>query len=336
MLELLAYAALALAGLSALFVALLVGRRVTLARSERVREAAVQRLLPLALELVEGERQRPPKLSRADQVVLASVLGRYARVLKGTARDNIGTYFRGSSALRHELAALGSRRGWRRATAAYVLGDMASSTAVPALVDALGDGSREVRTAAARSLGRLQAVEAVEPIVHAFAAKTVPRSVAGQALLELGEPALPGLAGLLATGDAATRAVAAELVGLLGGAGQSTDLEARLHDPAAEVRARAARALGRVGASSAAAALRNALDDRVPFVRVAAAGALGELRDREAVPRLLELARGEGFDEAHAAARALLAIDPALVRREAARVGAGPHLHEAADLAAAA
>lgn len=335
MLDVLAAVALALALLSALFVALLVGRRITLARRERTRQAAVERLLPVALELVEGERESPPPLGRSDQVVLAAVLGEYARVLKGAARENIGAYFRGSTALRHELSALGSRRAWRRATAAYLLGDMASRSAVPALLGALDDRSREVRTAAARSLGRLQAVGAVEPIVHALAARTVPRSIAGQALLDLGAPALPGLRGLLDTGDAATRAVAAELLGLLGGAGDSGVLTARLEDPAAEVRAKAARALGRVGAAAAAAALRDALDDRVPFVRVAAAAALGELRDREAVPALLRIARSDGFDEAHAAARALLAIDPELVAREAKRPGAGPHLHEAADLAAA-
>ena len=56
-------------------------------------------------------------------------------MLKGSARENIGAYFRGSAALRYELAALDSRRHWRRATAAYVLGDMASDSAVPALLD---------------------------------------------------------------------------------------------------------------------------------------------------------------------------------------------------------
>lgn len=320
--------------MSALFVAILVARRVSLASGERRRAAATERLLPLALELVEGERARPPKLSRSDQVVLSSLLGSYARLLRGTARENIGAYFRGSAALRHELAALHSRRSWRRATAAFVLGDMASGSAVPALLDALADRSREVRTAAARSLGRLRAVESVEPVVLALARKTVPRSVAGKALLDLGEPALPELRRLLAAGDAPTRATAAELLGLMGGAGDAETLAAGLQDASAEVRAAAARALGRVGASASAASLRATLDDRVPFVRLAAAGSLGVLGDREAVPQLLAQARHDGFDAAHAAARALLAIDPAVVARAAVEPGAGAHLHEAADLAA--
>lgn len=313
---------------------LLIGRRISLARGERRRAAASARLLPLALELVEGERARPPKLSRRDQIALASVLGSYSRMLKGSARENIGAYFRGSAALRYELAALDSRRHWRRATAAYLLGDMASDSAVPALLETLGDGTRDARTAAARSLGRLGAVAAVEPVVHALAEKTIPRAVASQALLDLGQPALPSLRGLLETGDAPTRAIAAELLGLIGDVGDVVSLTSALHDASAEVRAKAARALGRVGASAAAATLRAALDDRVPFVRVAAAFALGEIRDREAVPQLLVQARDDGFDAAHAAARALLAIDPSVVVRAAAEPGAGAHLHEAADLAA--
>ncbi|NUT57058.1 MAG: HEAT repeat domain-containing protein, partial [Thermoleophilia bacterium] len=175
MLHLLAVAALALASASVLFVALLVARRIFLAGAERRREAATARLLPLALELVEGERVRVPRLSRRDQVTLAEVLGRYSRVLKGSARRHIGEYFRGSSALRYELAALDSRRAWRRATAAYVLGDMASASAIPALLGALADPSQDVRSAAARSLGRLGAVDAVESLVGALATKAVPR-----------------------------------------------------------------------------------------------------------------------------------------------------------------
>lgn len=315
-----------------LFVALLVARRILLARAERRQHAAEQRLLPLALELVDGER--PAALSRADQTTLAAVLGRYARLLKGDARANIGSYFRGSSALRHELAALSARRTWRRATAAYVLGDMASSSAVPALLKALGDGEREVRTAAVRSLSRLGAVEAVEPIVAALAGGTVPRSAAGQALLDLGAPALPALNRLLESGTAPTRAAAAELVGLIGSAVDAEPLLDALRDPSAEVRAKAAHALGRAGASAAAARLREALFDRVPFVRVAAARALGEIGDREAIPRLLEQARESRFEVAQAAAHALMAIDPEVVRLAAAEPDAGPHLHEAADLVA--
>lgn len=335
MLDLIGIAALSLAATSAVFIAVLVARRVFLARSERRRQADVARLLPLALELVEGERARPPKLSRQDQVVLASVLGSYSRVLRGVARENIGAYFRNSRALRRELAVLDSRRSWRRATAAYVLGDMASDSAVPSLLDALGDGSREVRTAAARSLGRLRAAKAVEPVVLALAEKTIPRSVAGQALLDLGDVALPSLRRLLDADDAHVRANATELLGLTGGAGDAEALLAALNDASAEVRAKAARALGRVGASAAARALRATLDDRVPFVRVAAARSLGDLRDEEAVPLLLGLARDDDrFEVAQAAAQAALAIDPDAVTRAAADPSAGPHLHEAADLAA--
>ncbi|HWG56651.1 MAG TPA: HEAT repeat domain-containing protein [Gaiellaceae bacterium] len=334
-LDLIAVAALALAGLSVVSVALLVARRVFVARRERHRADAEQRLLPFALELVEGERTRMPKLSRDDQVVLAELLGRYSRVLRGDARAHIAALFRGSAALRHELAALRARRAWRRATAAYVLGDMAAPTAIPALLASLGDGSRDVRAAAARSLGRLGAVEAVSPLLEALASRAVPRSVAAQALLELGEPALPELRRLLGADDARVREAATELVGLLGDARDADVVAARLGDPDPSVRAKACRALARVGAARAAAALGPALDDPEPAVRAAAAAALGTLGAVEAVPALLERARHDEFDVAQAAARAVADLDPDALRTAAAAPDAGPYLHEAADVVAA-
>jgi len=67
-------------------------------------------------------------------------------------------------------------------------------------------------------------------------------------------------------------------------------------------------------------------------VRLHAARALGRIGEQQAVPALLDQARGDRFEAARSAAQALAVCDPAALLRAAAAPGAGPHLHEAADL----
>jgi HEAT repeat protein len=130
------------------------------------------------------------------------------------------------------------------------------------------------------------------------------------------------------------RAVAIELLGLVGEAADAALVASHLRDTAAEVRAKAGRAVGRLGAEEAVTTLRETLGDRIPFVRATTAIALGMLADRQAGPALLEQARSDDFDPAHAAAYALASADPALLWDAARRLGQGPHVAEAADVTA--
>jgi HEAT repeat protein len=309
-------------------------RRIILSSRERRRAEAERRVRPLAIALVESAEAELPALSAGDQAVLAEVLGRYARKLSGEADARIAAYFRSSAALRAALRDLSSRRGWRRADAAYRLGDMGCDEVEPQLFAALRDRKREVRAAAARSLGRLGAVDAVLPLIEALVERTLPHGVAGAALMELGTSALPELRGIAEHPDPEVRATAVALMGLVGDSRDSEAAVAALRDPSADVRTAAAEALGRVGAAAAEAELRRALDDRIRFVRAAAAGSLGVIDAHSAVPKLLELARTDVFRPARAAARAAARIDPNALVAAAAEPDAGPHLHEAADLLA--
>ena len=118
--------------------------------------------------------------------VLAGVLSRFARELRGAPRERIAAVFEESGLVERELRALTSRRAWRRAEAAQVLGHMSSSLAVGALVAALEDSEREVRAAAARSLGGFGGEAAVEPLVQVLDAGRVPYAVAAHAVLSIG------------------------------------------------------------------------------------------------------------------------------------------------------
>jgi HEAT repeat protein len=329
--QLFAWSSVALGGGSVMFVGLLVFRRIRLYRHEAERQQAETRLEPLALALVNGEEIEP--VDARDAGVLAGLLSRYARQVTGDSRAALADYFERSGSVDREVAALGDRHTWRRAAAADLLGAMGSERAIGALRDALGDGSRDVRTAAARSLGRLRASAAAEDLVRVFVTADVAHGVAGQALLGLGTAAVPALRALTGREDPGLREASVELLGLLGEPADSALLVARLRDSAAEVRASAACALGRLAAEDAAAAVRGALDDRIPFVRAAAARALGEIGGRDAAPALLALARSDHYDAAQAAARALVRVDPKLLAA-AGREGFGQHVLEAADRAA--
>jgi HEAT repeat protein len=319
--------AVALAAANVVFLVVLVLRRVWLARRLRIESELERRVQPLALRLVDN--QPVEAMSAAEQVALADVLSRYARLVRGDARASIGRYFAGSAAYRQQIAGLRSRRTWRRAAAAFALGDMAVAEAVDPLLEALEDSSREVRAAAARSLGRLQAERAAEPLVLQLAARRLPPIVVADALLAVGAPVLPHLRALVSAPEASVRVAAVELLGLAGGPSDATDLVQAVFDSDERVRAAAAGALGRVGAQSATDALRLALQDGSPAVREAAARALGAIGDPVAVEELVELATIDGFEPAHAAAVAAAAI-----RRQPFDDATSPHLIEVSDLVA--
>lgn len=324
--------ALALALGAVLTLAVLIARRTVLARRERRLREAERQLRPLAIAIVEGE---PVELDigDAEAPIMAAIMARYSRALQGDSRARIATFFEQQGQVGRELDHLSSRRGWKRAAAAFALGDMGSARAVSPLIASLGDGDREVRTAAARSLGRLSVVEAAPRLVEALASGAVPRAVAGQALIAIGPAAAPELHPLLGSDEEAVRRAAAEVLGLVGGAAEAPLLADAARDPAAEVRGAALRALGKVGGKAESGVVRDALRDRIPFVRTAAAYAAAGLGDRAAVPILVEQARDDLYDPALAASRALVALDPRGLTESADRDQAGPFLRQAATRA---
>jgi len=340
MIHLLQLAGLGLSGLALVTMLVLVGRRLSLARVERKRAAQEAALRPLALELVDGEEADLSGLDDGQARALATILGRYARLLRGEGRERIAAFFEGRGDVAGEIRRLGARRATNRAAAAFVLGDMGSARAIEPLIRALDDGSRDVRSAAARSLGMLEAEAAVPRLVVSLAENEVPRAISGGALLAMGSKAAPGLRSLLGSPHPGVRATALELLGFTGDASDADALGEALsatHAIAAsrwqehaEMRAAAARALGRIGTRRVAPSLRGALNDPAPFVRTAAAHALGRIGDRDAFEALARQAAIDAYDPAQAAAQALAAIDPA----RTIRLGAdSPHLQEAAALA---
>jgi HEAT repeat protein len=320
-----------LAFAATILVVVIVTRRLVVAR--RKQRAIEERLTPAALALTFESSSELAVLSKRDAVVFATLLGRFSSRLRGGSRERIARHFETQGNVRDAIDALSNRRSWRRAAAADLLGDMGSPEAVPALLAALNDGARDVRSAAARSLGRLGATEAVGPLVGALSSGLIPRGIVGHSVLMLGPGAVPGLVTLLAHDNPDVRATAAELIGLLGGAGEEEHLLGRLGDTSAAVRGQAAMALGRLGGAEAYGGLDGTLADGTPHVRAAAAEALGLIGDQRAFPVLLAVARDDAFEPARAAAHALGRLAPELLQEAAQEPGAGPFVREAAQMA---
>jgi hypothetical protein len=332
----LAIAAFGLSACSVIMLGVLVTRRTYLANRQRQRSGIEERLKLVALELVHEGAEPPADLGVEEKEALADLLGRYARATRGPTHARIVEYFVREGTIDRELGALAEgKRAWRRATAAFRLGDIGNESAAAALVHALSDRDRDVRIAATRSLGRLRTPEAGAHLVAAAADGRVPAALARWALLQIGAPTLPELRGLLASDQEGERAGAVQLIGLLGAPSDAAAVQARTRDTSALVRGQAALALGRLGSGRNLPAMLAILEDRIPAVRQAAAAALGYLGDPRALDALLERAERDEFEVARAAAQSAARIDPAAAAaRAAATDGGSDHLLEAASLLA--
>src|SRR5437762_323005 len=168
-----------------------------------------------------------------------------------------------------------------RASAAELLGAAAHEPALPELTMLLEDRDPDVRSAAARALGKLGDPAAVPALLAALEGRrTVPAGVVTMGLLHIGPTAAASLVdGLDSRYSPAARAIAAELLGRLGGFQAADELIGALRaDPDPGVRAAAARALGRMGVPRAVAPLEAVLiEEQVPAVRYSTTWALGEL-----------------------------------------------------------
>jgi hypothetical protein len=324
--------AVVLAIANIVMIVLVAARRWGVARRRRVHDDLLERTRHRAVEFIDADAPAAqPSFHGLEADVFAELLLDFSRQVRGTSRERIVAYFESSGRFDAQVRRLASRRSWRRAVAAFTLGDIGSRRAVPALVRCLGDRSLDVRGAACRSLGRLGATEAIEAIVSCGVYGRVPHDTSNLALLDIGPPAIGRIVELMEHEESSIRASAVEMVGLLGAASDVDPILEHLADPAAAVREATASALGRLGAREARDALITALHDRVSDVRTAAAKALGQIGGRDAVNALIPIARTDSFEPARAAAEALERIDPALTVRLAAEPDAGPHLREAAD-----
>jgi hypothetical protein len=258
-------------------------------------------------DVVEGTAAAPALL---DELVL-DLLPR----LRGADRAALQAVLLQRGVVTRAAGQLTARGAARRGRAALLLGNAAGVEHTAALVRLLGDRVGEVRSVAARALGRTGDAAAVVPLLAAVtAAPGLPPGVAGMALLDLGTAALPALRDALETDLTVSRVLAADLLGLHGDPSATGRLAALVVDGRDEpdVRRAAARALGRIGMPTATPALGAALlDCRDATLQCAAAEALGRIGDPAGLHALIT-----GLRSAAAPVRAACADALALVGEE--------------------
>lgn len=325
---------LTLLALSALMVVLaltIVVRRGLRARAARRSAVRMEPVRPLLLAILGGDGDDRaaalPVLATLDRrtwtVVEPAILDLLGKV-RGEGREALVALLVERGVYGRALRGARSRSAVRRGRAAELLGALATPEAVGALVALLDDPEAEVRLVAARSLGRTEDPAVAEPLVASLTGpRAVPQRVVARSLARLGAGAEPALVAALGSPDVLTRAVVADILGLVGAVGSVPVLAAAVRDPeGGEVRIRAARALGRLGLLGGAAPLLEAVaDGNPPALRAVATRALGDVGDPGTVGVLVGLLGDADHQVAQNAATALTRCGRAGVEALAAVAG---------------
>jgi len=204
----------------------------------------------------------------------------------------------GAPAIDPLIVGLRGRSSWDRARAAEALGRIGwqpgmdesgayywmskgewgtvagmGSTALNPLIAALKDSDWDISRKAARSLGRIGDVRAVDPLIATLGSDHL-CAEARDALVGIGAPAVEALIAVLKDGNWKMRDEAASLLGRIGDARAVEPLVVALEDEDKDVRRVAARALGWLGDSRAVEPLKHALPSPDGATERAAADAL--------------------------------------------------------------
>ncbi|HVH68390.1 MAG TPA: M56 family metallopeptidase [Gemmatimonadales bacterium] len=219
------------------------------------------------------------------------------------------------------IARLKDENAGVRSAAARSLGRLGDLRAVTPLIAVLSDSDAEVRSSAVEALAHLEDPRAIDPIVLLL--KDPVRDVKRNALgalshWEQGVPTAPVVA-LLDDGDADVRHEAVELLAHLHVRSAGPAIARLIHDPSADVRHVVVEALGNLGQQSSAAAVTEALGDPNADVRHAALDALNDLRAPIAEATLIQLMKDQSADVRQRVAelageRSLVAAVPELRR----------------------
>lgn len=252
-------------------------------------------------ELAELRKIRSSELDELSDAMLTKV--------KGRAKDILVSFLASRGAIDKALVRTHRPGSVGRCKAALFLGNAGIPEAREPLERLLHDRNRDVRTLAATSLGKLGDPLSVEPllaVVHDGKCD-IPFGTVLLALLKIGAPGIDALRRCTSTSSIQGRAIAVEVLGLLGAVEAVEEIVGMLKtDQSQEVRIRSSRALGRIGSPKAGPALAACLGaEESTVMRIVTCGAISDLGDRKYISNLAELVSADDPRIALAAALAL-------------------------------
>ena len=172
-------------------------------RNRRTRRDARRResLMALALEYIEEPQFLPAfkaQLKPEDQRLLVQLFADLLPKVRGDYADKVVHLMREMGLRDRCLAQLGSRKWWKRADAAALLGWFNEPQVIVALERTLDDSQVEVRLEAARALTQLKAVKSVAGLVARLAVVDATHSLGVKEIFRsLGPGAVPELMAVL-------------------------------------------------------------------------------------------------------------------------------------------
>lgn len=288
---------------------------VATSRRRRPRQAQREALIRATLYRALDDPNEPGRLldtmGAADRKLLEAKARALLPALRGEDRETLARLLESRGATEAARRQCRSRRAASRAAACGLLGDVGSSFALLDLVPLLEDPRPNVRTAAARAIGRLGQPAGVIPLMGAVAGRKVPLDVAADAIHQIRDWPVSLLQPCLSDPSEPTRALAVELVGRFHDL-DSVDILLGLlsDDTSTGVRVRAARALGRIGSARSVDALMACVHVGPAAVQAESIAALGRMGAVAAVPSLKVALLGSSLVLSQAAAAALSAITP--------------------------
>ncbi len=210
-----------------------------------------------------------------------------------------------------------------RALAADKLGRVRAPQATEYLIRAMNDPARDVRTVASRSLGNINDLRAIDPLMEKLIStaqnpQLLPLRVLKSSIMKYGEDAMPLLLHALKHTSWQVRGQAADVIGEIADTSAYDHLLPLLGDTEPDVRIKAVKALGKIKRAEAFQPIAVMIKDPSCIVRLQAAKTLGCMGVTQAVPYLVELLSDLNWQVREAAVQSISSLgriaDPELLK----------------------
>ncbi len=289
---------LVMAGITPLFMLILVVNRIIGDRIQRRRKLRSDELITRILIFLDDEGPDDAylrSLRGRDRRLLGDLVGDLLRLVRGDNRSKLVGLLRRLGAVERQIVGLRTGNKRRKIAACANLAYFDDDRVTQALLTALDDDDFDVRMSAARALADLDKVPSIQVLIDKLDIRSGFRSKALSNLFrDLGQAALPELM-LVASRPEANEQVKILAISAMGRIGDlaAVDVLVQLaHDSSLDVRAAVFRSLAMLSHPSAAEVLNEGLRDPAWQVRTQAAGCAGRIGAISAIPLLMRLLFG--------------------------------------------